>query len=214
MKQEFIVRRHHSELLLFFAGWGMDAIPFSRYCPYGTDVCICYDYRADEWHPDLYTGYSSIRVIAWSMGVRMASEALLHSGLPIVEKVAVNGTLYPADETRGIPPALLKATIDHLSEQSLIKFYRRMCGPKFAEFMIAPPHRSIEELKEELIRMTEKTSVLSPADDHWDSVVIGRNDRIFPYPNQEKAWGAHSGLRITDDYHYPDFNLLFHENHR
>lgn len=214
MKQVFTVKRSSRELFLFFTGWGMDAALFAGFNPYDTDVCICYDYRSEEWDRSLYADYTAIRVAAWSMGVRMASGVLKNSGLPVTEKHAVNGTLYPVDDTRGIPAGLLTATIENLNERSIQKFYRRMCGPRLREFLNSSPTRPVEELKEELIRIVGRCSEESVPDNSWDRVVIGRNDLIFPYANQLAAWHSHPQVVITDDYHYPDFKTLFYGTRR
>ena len=49
MKQHFIINNSQKQLLLFFAGWGMDETPFLHIQPAGCDWMICYDYRSLEF---------------------------------------------------------------------------------------------------------------------------------------------------------------------
>ena len=44
MIQTFISRRHTDDLILLFAGWGMDTHPFACLSHIGCDCCVCYDY--------------------------------------------------------------------------------------------------------------------------------------------------------------------------
>ena len=71
-------------LLLFFAGWGMDETPFLQIRPTDTDWMVCYDYRSLEFDTDLLQEYSEIRLIAWSMGIWVAS----HETIPVSAHLA------------------------------------------------------------------------------------------------------------------------------
>lgn len=44
MIQTFISRRHTDDLILLFAGWGVDTHPFACLSHIGCDCCVCYDY--------------------------------------------------------------------------------------------------------------------------------------------------------------------------
>ena len=100
MKQHFIIKNNSKRLLLFFAGWGMDETPFLQIRPTDTDWMVCYDYRSLEFDTDLLQEYSEIRLIAWSMGVWVASQLMKqYPSLPISHSIAINGTPYPIHET-------------------------------------------------------------------------------------------------------------------
>ena len=126
MHQIHIIHEHHPRLLLFFAGWGADETPFKAYRPAGSDLMICYDYRTLDFDQSGLNEYQEINVIGWSMGVWVASQVLPHLALPIASSTAINGTPYPIDEYRGIPPAIFRGTLDGLTGTSLHKFLRRM----------------------------------------------------------------------------------------
>lgn len=109
---------------------------------------ICYDYRTLDFDTSPLTGYTVIDVVAWSMGVWAASQVLSKVSLPIRRRIAINGTPFPIDEKRGIPPAIFMGTLEGLNEASLRKFQRRMCadGNVLPAFSLQPrtKHRRTE----------------------------------------------------------------------
>lgn len=202
-------RKHH-RLLLFFAGWGMDEFPFLPYTPPDSDFMICYDYRTLDFNTSLITPYTVIDVVAWSMGVWAASQVLQGLSLPIRKSVAINGTPFPIDERRGIPPAIFQGTLEGLNPTTLLKFQRRMCrdGSSFARFKETAPKRTVDELKEELDAIGRQYRLLPPAHFTWQRAFIGQNDRIFPPPHQQEAWNETTALLATGDEAHYDESLL------
>lgn len=188
MKQIFLLKSNASHLCLFFAGWGMDETPFRSYHPADCDLMICYDYRSLDFNESLLKGYASITLIAWSMGVWVAS--LVMHQLPVKQSIAINGTLYPIDESRGISPAIFEGTLRGLNNVSLQKFQRRMCSTSAAykAFLEISPKRSVEELKEELAAIKQHYLSALESEYHWHKAIIGSADRIFPSENQRCAW--------------------------
>ncbi len=205
MQQVYIIHQHHPRLLLFFAGWGADETPFKHYCPAESDFMICYDYRTLYFDVSDLNKYKEINVVGWSMGVWVASHLLPQFSLSIAGTIAINGTPYPIDAHRGIPPAIFRGTLDGLTGASLHKFLRRMCadGAAFKAFLDVTPRRPIEELREELAKIEQHYQTLSPAAFHWQQAVIGSNDRIIPPANQLQAWEeTGTAIRQTEDAHY------------
>ncbi|WP_294615672.1 pimeloyl-ACP methyl esterase BioG family protein [uncultured Bacteroides sp.] len=199
MIQKFIIQERHSRLLLFFAGWGADETPFKDYRPANSDFMICYDYRNLSFDSQVLKDYEEVNVVGWSMGVWAASQVLgkviagetsENSRLPLGKTIAINGTPFPIDEERGIPPAIYHGTLEGLTDASLHKFLRRMCADSaaFRKFLAITPHRPLEELREELtaIETAYTTGPAYPFD--WCTSVIATEDRIIPSENQKKAW--------------------------
>ena len=144
MKQHFIIKNNQKHLLLFFAGWGMDETPFLTIHPTDKDWMICYDYRSLAFDTDLLETYSQITLIAWSMGVWAASQIMKqYPHLPVSQSIAINGTLYPIHETKGIAHSIFDGTLQGLNEQTLQKFQRRMCGSiaDYKTFQTISPQR-------------------------------------------------------------------------
>lgn len=206
MKQEFIIRENHQRLLLFFAGWGMDVTPFSEIHPDGCDWMICYDYRSLEFDENLLRDYSEITLVAWSMGVWAASQVMKqYPSLPVTQSRAINGTLSPIDETKGISPTVFEGTLQGLNPQTLQKFQRRMCGSgsEYKAFQTVAPLRPVEELKEELAAIQQHFLSQSPSPFHWQKAIIGLNDRIFLPDNQKRAWeNMADHIEETEAAHY------------
>lgn len=200
-------------LLLFFAGWSARPELFTRLeADEKMDVMIVYDYRDTVFMEDL-SKYTSIRLIAWSMGVRMA-EIMLGEKYHFAEAIAVNGTGRPVDDNYGIPSAIFRGTIEGLSHESLQRFNRRMCGSRdVLERYAAIPHRSLEELKEELQHIYD-LSISNPdapiahtqRSISWTRAIISKDDRIFPATAQRNYWQERC-LNVDEivSPHYPFF---------
>lgn len=144
------------------------------------------------------------------MGVWAASQVLQGLKVPFQQKIAVNGTLFPIDAHRGIMPAVFQATLDGLNEASLLKFYRRMCGTSeaYEKFLKKAPKRSLEDLKEELVSIGEKSLAYPTPDFHWEVAIIGLKDRIFLPENQHNAWPKSTKIMEIDVPHYHSTLLL------
>lgn len=175
----------------------------------GYDVAVVWDYRdmSAPW-VERIAGYGEIVVLAWSFGVHAASRFMdRHTGLNITARLAVNGTLFTADDSRGIPRAIFDATLAGLSERSVTKFNMRMCGGSAAYkvFSVCAPDRDVDGLRDELAAFD------TDAAPHmlWDKAFVSRGDLIIPPDNQLRAWADDAVQAITiDGPHLPDFNGL------
>lgn len=200
MIQKFLKKEGRPSLLLIFGGWGTWPGLFSGYSyPEGSDVLLCCDYRSPDFDAGLLMGYGSVDLVAWSMGVWTAAHVLSGTGLEacsLRRRIAVNGTMYPVDDLRGIPVRVFEGTLERMSRPVLDKFVRRMCGKNLEEYLSRRPERSPEELKDELAALY--TAVKGSGvccDFRWDVAVIGREDMIFPAENQRRAW---TGIRTAE----------------
>ena len=101
-----------------------------------------------EFDSNLIGNYKSIDVIAWSMGVWAASQAIGSMGLEVNSAIAINGTTHPIDDSKGIPQAIFQGTLDGLNDATLKKFQRRMCGSteSYKLFIEVAPHRKKKSL--------------------------------------------------------------------
>lgn len=198
MKHYFIQQKHLPRLTLFFAGWGMDEHPFMDCCPTDSDLLVCYDYRSLEFDFSLLQGYRDIRLVAWSMGVWVASVVLQDAAVSLGERIALNGTVTPIDDRRGIVQGVFEKTLEGLNELTLEKFIRRMCLRKenLAAFLSKRPQRPVEELKEELRKIGEQVKAGAVPRLEWGRAVIGTDDLIFPAANQRNAW--QTGVEVTE----------------
>ncbi len=206
MQQEFIIKQGSANLIVFFAGWGMDANPFKDFILENHDLLICYDYRTLDFNHALLKGYNKINIIAWSMGVWVATQIEFSDEINIDQRIAINGTPNPIDDVLGIPLAIYNGTKEGLSEASLKKFQKRMCtnSDDYKYFQSVQPQRDIESLKDELIAIQNEYNRRGKKTLNWNLIYIGTEDRIFPFNNQKNGWSDYndSSISIINEGHY------------
>lgn len=187
----------------------MDAAPFRGLTRPGYDIAIVWDYRSLNSVGTLVCGYDEICIVAWSFGVFASTLCTSDIEDQVTKRIAVNGTLYPIDDLKGIPTAVFKGTLDGLNERTLYKFYRRMSASRksFEAFASNMPKRDIDELKDELSVFLTLQSTSHSEASRWDAAIIGRHDAIFPAEAQLRAW-AGVPVETTDDGHLPDFDRI------
>lgn len=194
MKYKFIKRENSTSLAVLFTGWGFTP-DYYEDADISCDFVVVYDYVNINLDTSIFNGYTSIYLFAWSFGVFEAYRffADKNSGYPIVFSMAVNGTIFPVNDEKGIPEAIFNGTHDNLCERTLNKFYLRMCGSSviYKDFIKKCPKKNITGLKEEL-RFVYNHSLneeIEPLNDFiWDIAVVSKNDNIFPFENQLKGW--------------------------
>ncbi|NLB68090.1 MAG: DUF452 family protein [Lentisphaerae bacterium] len=208
MKHELLSKNGNSNLTIFFAGWGMDNNPFTDYRSGKSDILICFDYSNLHFKIELLDKYKNVRVVAWSLGVWVASALQAKHEQLRENAVAINGTPFPVDEERGIPPSVFEGTLKGLSEKNLARFNRRMCAnsEKLAEYELVRPKRSIPSLSTELafIGSAQKNIQIAAK---FKRAYAGKLDAIFSCQNQINAWESICPVEVLDVAHY-DRTLL------
>ncbi len=216
MQGKFIYKTENKNLIIFFSGWGSDyrIISIDESHTYESDIFVVWDYTDLNYKIPDFSMYDSISIIAWSFGVWNADLILSQSSINYKKVIAINGTLFPIDDNKGIPESIFAGTLDTLNEDNLNRFYRRMCGSKskFTEFINChKPERDIESLRQELketgLRYTSNTHLNSIK---WDKAIIGKNDNIFPYKNQMSSWSEYCQnnfieIQETEDSHFTEY---------
>lgn len=210
MKQEFIRQNGSKRLILFFTGWGMDNKPY-RSLPGNDDIALCSRYTDLFFDPEPYRVYTAISVVSWSMGVWAGAHALHANPLPISRSIAINGTVFPIDQDRGIPPVIYEGTLNRLNEKNLEKFRRRMCGSTtmYEMFLPVASSRHIDDLKTELSAIARLYRENGTVDYHYDYAIVGMHDRIFPPAGQSRCWQErNTDIHKIDAAHYFDFSKI------
>lgn len=205
----------HSEgsdrLLLIFAGWGMDANVFARLRRSGYDIMVVWDYTSFHIDWACTAPYREICLLAWSMGVYAAGQSVQAIEHKITRRIAINGTLKPIDDLCGIPEAVFYGTLEGLTDASVRKFQRRMCATRedFDLFASTQPSRTTDSLRAELESIASRHILGTSAPLRFDVALIGRDDRIFPFYNQRRAWEA-AGVQtaVLDCGHFTDFQPI------
>ena len=198
----------NSKLLLVFSGWAASPEVFRHLEPESdTDIWICYDYRGMEFEGEALSRYPEIRLIAWSLGVWVASVVFGKRQIPFTEAIAVGGTLYPVHDQWGIPETIFRGTLDNLTEEGMHRFNRRMCGKRdLLEAYEQIPPRPLTDIREELDNLyteIKKTPSASPLFSGWTHTLIPSGDRIFPAANLRAFWQDRCPITEIEAPHYP-----------
>lgn len=205
MQQIFLQQQHSKNLVLIFLGYGQDKNPFnSLKTVTKDDIAIVFDYQDLSFDESLYQEYESITLIAWSMGV-MIAPIVLSNTAKLFKKIAVNGTVQGIDDTLGIPPSLWQATIDSLTEQTYLKFVRRMCSDTslYEEYLQNKPQRALESFKSELISLQAIAKQRKQNNFEYDLAIVGNKDKIIAPKRQLLSWSnAHVLVKQTEIAHY------------
>lgn len=155
-------------------------------------------YTALEALPEL-EAYDRVSLLAYSFGVASAAHWLAETDPPKVDrKVAVAGTLFPADPAKGIAPDTVRATAEGglTPPATFAKFCRRagLGGP-------APPQIDIDAARAELLAIADRGSAPNPPG--FDRVWLPTRDRIIPTHAQAAAWAGHPDMREVEGGHVP-----------
>jgi biotin synthesis protein BioG len=206
------IRENRKKLLVFFNGWGMDSRPFAHLRSGSFDVLILYDYRSLslplEFSRDL-ENYQEIYILAWSLGVWVC-QALgdIFPSQPVFS-LALNGTGSPIHPRYGIPPAIFNTTLKKLSPAVLENFYGRMFSrtEETIGFLQNPPERPLSEQREELEFLQQRILAVptSGQEQHFDAVLISKQDLIMPAQNQLRFWNSRCPCHLLTSGHFPFF---------
>ncbi|MCT4639931.1 MAG: DUF452 family protein [Bacteroidales bacterium] len=211
MRIDWCNKKGNDKLILFFNGWGFDTKMFKEFNHQSYDVLMFYQYNSSELNdmPDI-SSYKEVYVVAWSLGVFMAQYII--KNIEIKKAIAINGTLNPIDDNRGIPESIFRGTIDNLTERNLYKFNARLFGGVRSYDENLLPNGDYKERKVELewLYNTIKSSDCSEKN-IFSRAVISEKDMIFTLQNQSTAWsnsvndivyvnGAHFIFRSMDNW--------------
>ncbi|QJA05447.1 DUF452 family protein [Thermosulfurimonas marina] len=211
MKLELLGDPGAEELLVFFVGWGMDARPFEALVPEGLRVALLFDYRHPELPP--LPRARRIKVLAWSLGVRMALECLAQISAEAALLVAGTGAF--AHPRWGIDPRLVRLTLEGLKREGegvRTRFFERMFAQRqeCERFFKGRPARQLPEVIEEL----ERALTLPPLFPRNlprkipMMALIPEKDRIFPPQAQQRFWTAEGiPFIFLDRGHFPFYAL-------
>ena len=210
MKRYWAHKTNNKNLLLLFNGWGCDPrIATALQCP-NHDILLLSDYTTiqPDFLEDIH-GYDDVKVIAWSFGVFIANHYLPQ--IPNLSRaIAVNGTVHPIDNQRGIPQPIFEGTLAQFNTDTRNKFFRRMVGGKrnLEQYATEMPLRSCDSQHMELAQFpTWANHLRTPISFLWSKVIIGTKDAIFPPINQQNAWQGYPVVELEQP-HYIPFQYL------
>lgn len=192
MKYKWLNKKNNIKLIIFFNGWGMDESIVKHLNPEDFDILMFYDYNnlKTDFDFNLLNNYSKKNLIAWSMGVMVATCFTPSLVLHLVDGIstAINGTLKPIDPEFGIHPKIYDLTIKGFNEKGRKRFIDSM----FNKTIDINCNREIDEQHSELIALknykTDKTI-------EYNKILISDNDKIIPTKSQVSFWGIQPNLK-------------------
>lgn len=178
MKQQWLSRAAPASLIVVFGGWAVGAAAFDGLSS-DSAVLLVEDYtRLDDPLPEL-AQYDEVTLVSFSFGVVSAAHWMAQTGFTPTRQIAISGTLWPADEDKGIAPDMIRATAENLSDDSFAKFCRR------AGLKTPAPAIDIAAARAELNAIIDR----GPAPDaRFDRIWIPKRDRVIPAHSQVLAW--------------------------
>ncbi len=193
MQYYWLNKNNNENLIIFFGGWSFDYKPFEFLKCGNNDVLMFYDYTEPLLPENIFDekAYKNIRLVSWSMGVFIAY--YLRDKLPEFSyKLAVNGTPFPVDNTRGIPERTFNLTLQYAETGLQGKFYKNVFANEdfLAKYLQTPVERSIPERVAELESLDKfiKSKQLSYDGKYYDRAIVGMQDKIIPSKNQINCW--------------------------
>ena len=205
MNKTWLNRQGNRTCILFFNGWGMDENAVNHLECGNIDVCMLNQYNPVSSLDESYSNYEYIFLIAWSLGVWAAGNALHQSGIKLTKSIALNGTQIPIDAENGINPELYMATLEGWNERNRNKFNMRILGGReqYQQLNDRLSNRTIDNQKDELAAILQQSTKKKNIELKFDSALIGKNDLIFTPNNQAHYWKNRSRFIETNAPHYP-----------
>lgn len=210
MKSKWIRRDGNKMLILFFGGFACDEKILSRSCvPADCDMVMFFDYRSLDFDFD-FSAYAEVSVVAWSFGVWVADFLAKKIGRTFM-RVAINGSPFPVDDSLGIPVSIFEKTLSAFDERSKERFLRRVCGGsgEYSELEGLMTSRSASELRDELLFLKGAFAREKFEKKPWDTVIVARNDKIFPLENLKRVWGESAQVGEGEHLNVPIFGMAF-----
>lgn len=164
------------KLILFFNGWGMDrGVVEKTELPEGYEIeIINYPYIVKN----NLEKYDDIILIGWSFGCYYLTKYLFSTGKKFDKIIGINGNGEILGKY-GISPKIFEYTINTLTSESLIKFYKNMEIDENFSY----PQKSFENIKDELENFKK---IYEPLENIFTKIIIGKNDKIVPSSRQKR----------------------------
>ena len=209
MQFHWLNKQNNDNLIVFFAGWSFDFIPFKFLDCDKYDIFCVYDYNEISNLPD-FSGYKIKHLIAWSMGVYTAYQ-IRENFTDFNKKIAINGTPFPVDDEYGIPLKPFLLTLRHAKIGLEGKFYQNIFDKpeEYSRYEKNPVKRSIENRVDELNSLYKRIKE-TPKEytEFYNNALISTYDKIIPTKNQIKFWQDYNVLfKTLESGHFPYYNF-------
>lgn len=185
---------NNENILLIFGGFASHPSHFLPFIPESYDSIVLSSYR----HLDFSALKSCLKslnpqpkitLLGFSMGVfvaRIFLESLEQDSIPIVRKIAINGTEFGIHSQFGIPLKLFKLTQKTFDLEA---FKRNLFGKfldKTQHFVFLDSQTLREELGFFIQACAQFDTLKSKI--FWDKIIISKHDLIFNAQSQRNFW--------------------------
>ena len=211
MLYHWLNRQDNKKLIVFFAGWSFDYLPFEFLACDDYDVLVFYDYNSLECEFDFeqFSSYSKKYLLTWSMGVYCAY-LLKEKFSSFDKKIAINGTVYPVDNELGIPLKPFLLTLKHAQIGLQGKFYRNLfiSDDDYERYSKKQILRTVENRVCELKSLYESIKNADIIyDKFYDFAIVSKFDKIIPAVNQINFWDKNNvEIKLVESGHFPYYN--------
>lgn len=211
------INHDKTRLLLFFGGFYTDYNCFEKFDTKTSDILFINDYSNMDFEELRYfdfTPYTEINVIAYSYGVWALNQAYLSKSLPqnINKSIAISGTFCPVHPTFGINERVFNIMLNALSLQTMANFEKNMLANSGGG-TIKKAERTLENLRQELITIKAQSKECFLENGfNFDTVVLTKNDKIFPFKAQDAFFEHHPHRVILETGHFPFFEFKTLDN--
>lgn len=208
MKLSWLNNSGNESLIVFFSGWSVEPEHLGFLRTDGFDVAMLHSYDSFEMPAIDMEKYKNVTVIAYSLGVFIASVSLLENKFA-KEYFAINGTAEPVDNSFGIRKMVFEKTLSNLSIETFDQFQKNMFDndADFLRFSSSfKVTKTIAELKKELEFIGDSSKIKTGDALMFKKAAISTNDRIFPPRNQSEFWKNFKNETIGSG-HFPFYKF-------
>ncbi len=190
MKKYWLSKKNRSKLIVFYNGWGMDETPFLQLTSSDYDVLIFYDYNSlpnqkiafdESYYKTIFLGFS---FGAFILGLHVMQQIIEVKNSKIF---LINGNFNIISKIYGINPSIFEATLEKLSESSIVSFYKNLFlnEDELEFFLNNKPKRKFNSQYRELLKLkTISQKIVTNVPVNFS--LISRKDKIIPSSNQKK----------------------------
>lgn len=205
MKKQWLNKQNNNNCILFFNEWAMDETVISHLNNDEFDICMFNNYNSISSIEDDFSQYSEIYVVAWSLGVWVASKVLTNSNIKFTKTIAINGTQQPIDDKFGINSSIFQNTLEEWNENNRNNFYLKMFGDnkKYRHLSNRISQEKAIYQKNELRNLQIKISLKENLNLKFNTALIGSKDLFFTPQNQFNYWKRKSKVVFSEFEHYP-----------
>lgn len=199
--QIFFKNNNSDELILLLNGWGMDERPYKP-LKSKRDILFVSDYNDLNLEFPSFAKYKKIILITFSAGAFMAN--YLKDKLPPFSlKIAISGNFHLFKKGYGAPDDILHA-MKNISFENALEFRKNLVNEEseYILFNKNQPLRGLESSLAELKALENYSSENKIIDFEFDKIIIGTEDKFFPYKHQIQAWGQKSNVKAINGGHF------------